>query len=261
MARARETAPTVDRQRRRLRALPGHQRRGSRSACPRHRDVGHRDGAREGGRPRHPRSRRASARPRARPPLRSDRRGTAGGRSRRRSESRSRRASFAAGARSSRTTLPADGDRSGARGADRALREHRPGGRRPISTLTTTSRSIRRSSRSSPPPRFGGRSRCGRRARALAGACARPACGRRTSSSTASTREGATLEMLERILAELPEGTTELMCHPGRADAELRAGSTYADERERETGRALRSGAARAAWTQRKIRLIGFDRL
>ena len=46
--------------------------------------------------------------------------------------------------------------------------------------------------------------------------------------------EGATLETLERILAELPDGTTELMCHPGRADAELKAGSTYVDEREGE---------------------------
>ncbi len=72
--------------------------------------------------------------------------------------------------------------------------------------------------------------------------------------------QGATLEMLERILAELPEGTTELMCHPGRADAELKAGSTYADERERELS-ILCDPALRRLADERKIRLIGFDRL
>jgi len=72
--------------------------------------------------------------------------------------------------------------------------------------------------------------------------------------------EGATLETLERILEELPDGTTELMCHPGRSDAELKAGSTYADEREREI-RVLCDPALRTLVENRKIRLIGFDRL
>ena len=72
--------------------------------------------------------------------------------------------------------------------------------------------------------------------------------------------QGATFEMLERILEELPEGTTELMCHPGRADAELRAGSTYADERERELA-VLCDPALRVLVDKREIRLIAFDRL
>ena len=47
---------------------------------------------------------------------------------------------------------------------------------------------------------------------------------------------GATAENLRALLRGLGEGTTELMCHPGRADEELLAGSTYARERERELG-------------------------
>ena len=45
---------------------------------------------------------------------------------------------------------------------------------------------------------------------------------------------GATAENLRALLRGLGDGTTELMCHPGRADEELLAGSTYARERERE---------------------------
>ncbi len=73
-------------------------------------------------------------------------------------------------------------------------------------------------------------------------------------------RETVGFETLERILEELPDGTAELMCHPGRADAELKATSTYADEREREidvlTDRRIRE-LARA----RGIDLVGFDAL
>jgi predicted glycoside hydrolase/deacetylase ChbG (UPF0249 family) len=46
--------------------------------------------------------------------------------------------------------------------------------------------------------------------------------------------EGATLENLQRLLAEVTSGTTELMCHPARVDPELSAGSGYAGVRERE---------------------------
>lgn len=47
-------------------------------------------------------------------------------------------------------------------------------------------------------------------------------------------REGATAQNLRATLGGLRDGTSELMCHPGRADEELLAGSTYARERERE---------------------------
>jgi predicted glycoside hydrolase/deacetylase ChbG (UPF0249 family) len=46
--------------------------------------------------------------------------------------------------------------------------------------------------------------------------------------------DGATAENLRATLRSLPEGTSELMCHPGHSDEDLLAGSTYARERERE---------------------------
>jgi predicted glycoside hydrolase/deacetylase ChbG (UPF0249 family) len=72
--------------------------------------------------------------------------------------------------------------------------------------------------------------------------------------------ESVGVETLERILTELPDGTTELMCHPGHPDADLRQGSTYADEREREI-EVLCDPRIRALVRFRKIELIGFDRL
>jgi predicted glycoside hydrolase/deacetylase ChbG (UPF0249 family) len=69
--------------------------------------------------------------------------------------------------------------------------------------------------------------------------------------------EGATVETLERVLQEAPEGTTELMCHPGYADAELRRESGYADEREGEI-RVLCAPAARAAVEASGVRLVRF---
>lgn len=45
---------------------------------------------------------------------------------------------------------------------------------------------------------------------------------------------GATRENLRLLIAGLEEGTSELMCHPGYADEELRSGSSYAEARDRE---------------------------
>ena len=44
----------------------------------------------------------------------------------------------------------------------------------------------------------------------------------------------ARLDVLAEVLAAAGPGVTELMCHPARVDDELRAGSSYAEERERE---------------------------
>lgn len=44
----------------------------------------------------------------------------------------------------------------------------------------------------------------------------------------------ATLDHLLSLIADLPDGVTELMCHPARTDEALRAQSGYAEERERE---------------------------
>lgn len=46
--------------------------------------------------------------------------------------------------------------------------------------------------------------------------------------------DGATSANLRAILGGLADETTELMCHPARADEELLTGSSYSRERERE---------------------------
>ncbi len=66
--------------------------------------------------------------------------------------------------------------------------------------------------------------------------------------------EGATLENLLAILARLPEGVTELMCHPGYA-ADLE--EAYAAPREQEL-RVLTDIRARQAVEREGIRLITF---
>ncbi len=72
--------------------------------------------------------------------------------------------------------------------------------------------------------------------------------------------EGATLENLRSLLEDLPEGTSELMCHPGYADQPLLAGSSYAKEREREF-EILCDPAVRALVNENGIELISFDQL
>lgn len=68
---------------------------------------------------------------------------------------------------------------------------------------------------------------------------------------------GATLDNLAQILERLPRGDSELMCHPGYADAELRAGSGYNLQREQELA-ALTDGRVRAVVQRRDIELITF---
>ncbi len=64
---------------------------------------------------------------------------------------------------------------------------------------------------------------------------------------------------LARVVSEgVAEGITELICHPGYPDAELR--SSYAAEREAEVA-TLCDPAARATLDARGIRLIGFHDL
>lgn len=46
--------------------------------------------------------------------------------------------------------------------------------------------------------------------------------------------EEATLTGLLQLMEAAGEGVTEIMCHPGRADDELRRDSSYVEERERE---------------------------
>jgi predicted glycoside hydrolase/deacetylase ChbG (UPF0249 family) len=46
--------------------------------------------------------------------------------------------------------------------------------------------------------------------------------------------EGVAFDKLAALIFNVPHGTTELMCHPGYADAALLEGSSYAKEREKE---------------------------
>jgi len=72
--------------------------------------------------------------------------------------------------------------------------------------------------------------------------------------------DGVTAENLRAIVRGLPEGTSELMCHPGRADEELLAGSSYAKEREREIA-LLCDPELRTVLAEAGVRLIGFREL
>ncbi len=67
----------------------------------------------------------------------------------------------------------------------------------------------------------------------------------------------ATLKHLLDVIASLPEGVSELMCHPGVADAELRAGSSYAGQREGELA-VLTAPQAREALREAGVRLVDF---
>jgi predicted glycoside hydrolase/deacetylase ChbG (UPF0249 family) len=70
----------------------------------------------------------------------------------------------------------------------------------------------------------------------------------------ALTREG-----VENLLENLPEGTTELMCHPGYIDEDLRKSNTrLKDSREVEL-RILTDTAVRKLVATRGIRLINYQ--
>lgn len=71
---------------------------------------------------------------------------------------------------------------------------------------------------------------------------------------------GATAENLRALLERLPEGTSELMCHPGFPDEALLQGSSYARERAREV-EALCDPGVRRLLERSEIELIGFTRL
>jgi chitin disaccharide deacetylase len=72
--------------------------------------------------------------------------------------------------------------------------------------------------------------------------------------------ETATASHIRALLEELPEGVSEPMCHPGRADRELLEGSSYAKEREREVG-VLADPELRRFLEKREIELISFGEL
>jgi hypothetical protein len=73
--------------------------------------------------------------------------------------------------------------------------------------------------------------------------------------------DGANAENLRAILWNLADGeTTELMCHPGRADERLLTGSTYARERESEIA-LLCDPELRTIIAEQGIELVSFREL
>lgn len=68
---------------------------------------------------------------------------------------------------------------------------------------------------------------------------------------------GATIENLRAILETLPEGTSELMCHPGFPDEALLRDSTYAADRGREV-EILRAPELRALLARLGVERVPF---
>ena len=64
--------------------------------------------------------------------------------------------------------------------------------------------------------------------------------------------------LLRRALANLPEGTWELVCHPGYDDADLRAAHTRLLESRDQERRLLTSEELRTFLDEQKIRLISY---
>jgi predicted glycoside hydrolase/deacetylase ChbG (UPF0249 family) len=72
--------------------------------------------------------------------------------------------------------------------------------------------------------------------------------------------EGATREDLLNIINELPDGTTEVMCHPGYTDEAFAKESVYNDQRDREL-EILTDPSIREAIRAKGIELITFASL
>jgi len=66
---------------------------------------------------------------------------------------------------------------------------------------------------------------------------------------------------LAALIRQLPEGSTELMCHPGRCTAELRAARTRLKESREAELEALKSSEVRRAIEEAGVRLTNFTEL
>ncbi|MBN1179632.1 MAG: carbohydrate deacetylase [Anaerolineae bacterium] len=71
---------------------------------------------------------------------------------------------------------------------------------------------------------------------------------------------GATLGHLLDVIAGLPEGISEVMCHPGFVDAALQASSGYGEGRERELA-ILTDPALKEALREAGVQLVDFSAL
>ena len=77
---------------------------------------------------------------------------------------------------------------------------------------------------------------------------------------TAFYDEGASFTNLSKIISAIPEGISELMCHPGYADSELMEGSSYTTARETEL-RILTSDKIQTSIKENEISLARFSDL
>lgn len=66
---------------------------------------------------------------------------------------------------------------------------------------------------------------------------------------------------VQKLLGSLPEGTTELMCHPGYLDEDLRKSSTRLQESRRTELEILTDKAIRKSVAELGIRLINYDQV
>lgn len=73
-------------------------------------------------------------------------------------------------------------------------------------------------------------------------------------------KENLRRPMLERIIKNLPPGTSEIMCHPGYLDKELSEKSTYDITREAEV-ELLKDPATTEFLRKENVRIIGFKEL
>jgi predicted glycoside hydrolase/deacetylase ChbG (UPF0249 family) len=69
------------------------------------------------------------------------------------------------------------------------------------------------------------------------------------------------ISLLRQTLASLPEGTWELVCHPGYNDADLRAAHTRLLDAREEERRLLTSAELRQFLDEQKIRVISYREL
>ena len=77
---------------------------------------------------------------------------------------------------------------------------------------------------------------------------------------TAFYSEGVSIANLSRIISEVPQGISELMCHPGYVDSELKEGSSYTTAREAEL-RILTSKDIKACIQEYEVSLARFSDL
>jgi predicted glycoside hydrolase/deacetylase ChbG (UPF0249 family) len=69
------------------------------------------------------------------------------------------------------------------------------------------------------------------------------------------------LPALVSLIRSLPEGSTELMCHPGRCGKELRSARTRLKESREQELRALKAPEVRIALREAGVQLAGYHEL